>query len=427
MHQFLSKRGMLALALAIPVTGCSAQNLSALPNANPSATASDRAVAPAGLSAFLYVLNDGSSSSSSSSSGSGSGTLNEYRVGRPRLLNSIGNGISEPRALTFDANGNVYVVNDGGSSSSWNSSGSNGSITEYVGHGTQLLRTITRGINGPVAAATDGRGNLYVANAGGSSSSSSSSSSASLGSVTVYHAGRFRLIDTITDGVSAPRALAFDGNGHLYVLNAASGGSSSSSSSASSGSVTVYDSSRRLIGTLSNGISMPVAMVVDSAGDVMVANAGVSSSSSGGSKANAGSTGSVVVFAAGSSTPTATITAGISNPRALALDGNGTLYVANAAGGSSSSSSSATGGSVTIFTSGTTSPALTITDGIAEPESLAVAPNGWLYVSNATGSSSSSSSSSNTGGNVQVYLPGRTSARFTITKGINVPVALGIN
>jgi sugar lactone lactonase YvrE len=416
MHHFFSKRRMLALALAIPFAGCSAQNMSALPSGGAPAAAAQRAPVPASISAFLYVLNAGGSSSSGSWSSSGSGTLNEYRIGRPRLLNSIGNGINGPRALTFDGKGNVYIVNDGGgSSSSW--SGSGGSVTEYVGHGTQLLRTITRGINGPVADAIDPRGNLYVANDGGSSSSSSSSSSD--GSVTVYHGGHFRLIDTITDGIFGPRALAFDGTGHLYVLNTASGPSSSSSSSSSSGgSVTIYDSARRLIGTLS-GMSAPVAMAVDPAGDVMVANAGSSSSSSG------STSGSVVVFAAGSSSPTATITDGISNPRALALDGSGNLYVANVSGGSSSSSSSSAGGSVTIYGAGSTTPALAITDGIGEPDSLAIAPNGWLYVGNVAGSSSSSSSSS--GGDVQVYLPGHASARYTITRGIDVPVALGIN
>jgi sugar lactone lactonase YvrE len=415
MQHFFSNRRALALALAIPFAGCSAQNMSALPGGGAPAALAQRTSVPASISAFLYVLNAGGSNSSGSWSSSASGTLNEYRIGRPRLLNSIGNGINGPRALTFDGKGNVYVVNDGGGGSS---SGSSGSVTEYVGHGTQLLHTITRGLNSPVADAIDARGNLYVANAGGSSSSSSSSSSE--GSVTVYHGGHFRLIDTITDGIFGPRALAFDGNGHLYVLNASSGPSSSSSSSSSSGgSVTIYDSARRLIGTLSSGLSAPVAMAVDPAGDVMVANAGSSSSSSG------GTSGSVVVFAAGSSSPTGTITDGISNPRALALDGSNNLYVANASGGSSSSSSSSAGGSVTIYATGSTSPELTITDGIGEPDSLAIAPNGWLFVSNVAGSSSSSSSSS--GGDVQVYLPGNASARYTITRGIDDPVALGTN
>ncbi len=414
MIQFAPKRAV-ALALAIPFAGCAAQNSAVLPNAS-SAAQMSRGVAPSSVSAFLYVVNDGGWSSSSSSSSGGS--LNEYHSVRPRLLNSITKGISTPRALAFDGKGNVYVVNDAGSSSSW--WGSGGSVTVYVGHGTQLLHTITRGLNAPVADAIDGSGNLYVANAGGSSSSSSSSGSA--GSVTVYRSGHFHLIDTITDGIFGPRALAFDGSGNLYVLNGGSMSSSSSSSASSAGSVTIY-SHHRLVGTLTNGITAPVAMAVDGAGDVMVANAASSSSSS-----SSGSGGSVVVFTAGTTTPSATITNGIQNVRALALDASNNLYVANAAGGSSSSSSSssAASGSVAIFGPGSTTPSLTITDGVSNPDALAVAPNGWLYVSNSPGSSSWSSSSSS-GGNISVYSAGNTNVRFTITRGISVPVALGIN
>lgn len=413
MIQFASKRAV-ALALALPFAGCAAQNSAALPNAVSSLPQASRRIAPASVGAFLYVLNDAGSSSSSSSSSAGS--LNEYRSGRPRLLNSITNGISAPRALAFDGKGNVYVVNDAGSSSSW--WGSGGSVSVYVAHGTQLLHTITRGLNEPVADAIDGSGNLYVANSAGSSSSSSGSA----GSVSVYRSGHFRLIDTITDGIFGPRALAFDGSGNLYVLNGGSMSSSSSSSSSSAGSVTIY-AHHRLVGTLTNGITSPVAMAVDSAGDVMVANA---ASSSSGSSSSSG--GSVVVFTAGSTTPSETITTGILNARALAVDTSDNLYVANAAGGSSSSSSSSSSasGSVAIFSPGSATPSVTITDGVTNPDALAVAPNGWLYVSNAPGGSSSSSSSSS-GGSISVYPAGHTNVRFTITRGISVPVALGIN
>jgi len=413
----LSKKRIVALALAIPLAGCSAQGLSALPSTGVAAAGTRIAApiaqghkSPAWSSAFLYVLNV--AGSSSSSSGSGNGSLNVYRVGRPRLLNTITNGIDTPRTLTFDQNGNVYVVNDGNSSSSSSSSGANGSITVYAGHGSGLIATITNGINEPVADAVDSRGDLYVANDGSSGSSSSSSSQ---GSVTIYR-HHFHLVDTLTEGIASPRALGIDGSGNLYVLNGAS--SSSSSSSSSSASVTIYNPRHRLIGTLSSGISAPVAMAVDSAGDVMVANSSASSASGGSGN------GAVQVFAAGSTSPTATISTGIDDPRALALDSSGNLYVANAAGGSSSSSSSGSGGSVSVYPSGSSTPSLTIGQGINAPDALAVAPNGWLYVANVA---STSSSSSGSGASVQVYLPGQTSPRFTITQGISVPVALGVN
>ncbi|MBV8435383.1 MAG: hypothetical protein JO029_13980 [Candidatus Eremiobacteraeota bacterium] len=419
MHQF-SKQRALALALVLPFAGCSAPGSSALPS---SGAGSGANAVPAEISAFLYVLNEGNSGSSSSSSSS-NGSLAEFHAGRPHLLNDISDGINAPRGMAFDGNGNVYVANGGGSSSS-SSSGSNGSVSVYVAHGSEQVRTITRGINEPDAVAVDSNGTVYVANLGGSGSSSSSSSSSG-GSVTVYRHGHNRVAYVITAGISSPRALAMDNDNNLYVLN---GAAASSSSGSNNGSVAVFALHHRSPSmVLTSGIDSPTALAVDGAGDVFVANAGTSTNgTTTGSGSNA-SGGSVVEFSAGSRTPTATITNGIAMPRALALDGTGSLFVANEAGGSSSSSSSSANGTVAVYPSGTTTPSRVINDGITAPDALAVASNGMLFVANAPSSSSSSSSSSaGSNGNVQVYQAGHSSPRFTITNAIAMPIALGVN
>lgn len=415
----LISRRVLALAIASALAGCSAAGTPAIPSAG---LGSQPDAAPSSVSAFLYVLNAGgaNSSSSSSSSGNTNGSLAEFRVGRPHLLNVINDGINTPRAMTFDNGGNVYVANASGSSSS-SSSGSNGNVTVYVGHGSEQLRTITEGISEPDAVAVDGNGTLYVANLGGSSSGSSSSGST--GEVTVYRHGRNHLSYPINAGISSPRALAVDAKGNLYVLNGAAT-SSSSSSSAANGSVSIYPPKHRSPSiVLTTGIDGPVAMAVDSAGDVFVANGAAS-----GSKSSSASGGSVVEFTAGSRTPAGTITNGIAVPRALAIDGNGTLYVANLGGGSSSSSSSsASGGSVSIYPSGETSPDRIVTDGVTAPTAIATA-GGFMFVANGPSSASSSSSSSAaSSGDVQVYPPGHSSPRFTITHAISIPIALGVH
>jgi sugar lactone lactonase YvrE len=307
----------------------------------------------------------------------------------------------------------LYVLDESGSSSSSSSSSSGGgSLNEYRKQGRpRLLNAVTNGISSPDAMAFDSHGNVYVVNGGGSSSSSSSSSGG--GSVS-------------TAGISNPRVLAVDSKNNLYVLNT-SGSSSSSSSSGSTGSVSVYAPGRRNpIREITNGITTPMAMAVDAAGDIAVANGTGSSSSSSSSSSSAA--GSVVFYNAGTKSPAETITSGITSPRCLAIDANGTIYVGNGQGGSSSSSSSSSsaGGSVTIYPPGNSSPSRTITDGTSNPGALAIAPNGELYVANAP-DSSSSSSSGNGGGSIAVFLPGHSSAHFTIRRDINVPVALGVN
>jgi sugar lactone lactonase YvrE len=285
------------------------------------------------------------------------------------------------------------------------------------------LGQITRGLSGPDAVAVDSHGTVYVANTSGSSSSSSSSSP---GFITVYKAGHNRVRYRITAGISNPRVLAVDSKNNLYVLNT-SGSSSSSSSSGSTGSVSVYAPGRRNpIREITNGITTPMAMAVDAAGDIAVANGTGSSSSSSSSSSSAA--GSVVFYNAGTKSPAETITSGITSPRCVAIDANGAIYVGNGQGGSSSSSSSSSsaGGSVTIYPSGNSSPSRTITDGTSNPRALAIAPNGELYVANAP-DSSSSSSSGNGGGSIAVFFPGHSSAHFTIRRDIDVPVALGVN
>jgi hypothetical protein len=403
----------LALGLVLPVVGCSAGGGAAITPQSQLAQPSSRLPllrGPMRTADFLYVA-DGSGSSSSSSS-SGNGAVTVYRVGnKTKLVNTIGDGISNPRGITLDGSNNLYVVNGGGSSSGSSSSGG-GSVTVYAAGSGDNTLTITSGLNSPTAVAVDSNGFVYVAN--GSSSSSSSGSGS--GSVNVYRPGHHHVFHTISNGIGNPTALAFDGQGNLYVLNSST--SSSSSSSGAPASVSVYGprhTDPKLV--ISTGISAPSALAVDSAGDVVVAN-GTASSSSGSS-----SSGSVVVYTAGATSPAATITTGIANPRALAVDGAGDLFVANQSG-SSSSSSSGSSGSVTVYNTGSSSPARTISDGVNNPNALALTAGGMLFVSNSSGSSSSSSSSN---GTVTEYASRSTAVRRTITSHISDPVALGVS
>src|SRR5215469_3282248 len=177
----LSKRAGIG-ALALIFAGCSAQGAGVVPStsqAPASRTALHGPAAPNYRAAgpFVYVANVGGSSSYDCYS------INVYSLGRhSRLVRQVSNGIDDPRALTIDNLGQLYVANGGGSSSS-SSSGANGSVTIYAqGRGSPEF-TITRGITFPSALALNSKGFLYVANAAVQSSSSSSGNS---GSVTIY-------------------------------------------------------------------------------------------------------------------------------------------------------------------------------------------------------------------------------------------------
>jgi hypothetical protein len=354
---------------------------------------------------YLYVAN-----STSSNSSSGDGSVTVYRIsGRDHLVRTIG-GLLDARAIAFDPGGDMYVLSSSGGSSISKSSGTSVEVFA-AGTGTKI-RTITAGITSPLAIAVDSQGVLYVANG--------LSGSSSTGSVTEYRPKGGRVMRTIKHGIWYPLAMQFDGSGNLYVLSA---GASHSNSSKTSGTVSVY-APRKIDPklTLTNGIRVPTALAVDSAGDVFVANGPFGSSSSGSSL----SFGSVVEFPAGSSpsspTSATTITKGVSAPVALALDGVGDLYVANS--GSSSSFGSSIG-SVTVYRSGGRRPWHTITNGVHYPAALLATATSLFVANGAGGSSSSSSSSSSEKASVAQYSLGGIHARVRITNHVSSPQALG--
>jgi YVTN family beta-propeller protein len=128
--------------------------------------------------------------------------------------------------------------------------------------------------------------------------------------------------------------------------------------------------SPRPIRIISDGVTKPVALAVDAAGDLFVANASTASSAA-----------NVEMYAPGSLIPAATYHAGISAPAALAIDENGTLYVGNA---SDESGSIIKGPTIREFPPGSTKPTTTISDPNAyQLTSLAVDAASNVYVASA--------------------------------------------
>ncbi len=99
------------------------------------------------------------------------------------------------------------------------------------------------------------------------------------------------------------------------------------------------------------------------------------------------------------------ITEGIRNPQQLAVDRFGTLYVCNI--GNST---------VTEYARGSTSPTKTLSSGLPGPTGIAVTPNRTIYVSNNSGSAMS----------IVKFLPGRDTP-VTVTQAIQFPLGLALD
>ena len=105
-------------------------------------------------------------------------------------------GLHGPEAVAFDANGVLYVVNEGG--------GKGTTVSKFAPGSTTASATLI-GLSQPLALAFDGSGNLYVANG-------------MRCTVSKFAPGATTPTATLT-GLNRASALAFDAGGNLYVAN----------------------------------------------------------------------------------------------------------------------------------------------------------------------------------------------------------------
>ncbi len=253
-------------------------------------------------------------------------TVTVYARGNSKPSRTIKHGGGG--AMAFDSSGNLYVSNG---------AFDNGQISAYAVGTTKLLRRI-RNVTDPYALALDDQGYLYVGSVGAG--------------VLVYGPTGIQLIHVIRDGVKGAAALAFDRTGNLYVANEWSG------------TVTVYAPGKtpghpKLIHKI-EGLHNALALAFGPSGDLFVANHST-----------------VHVFKSGSLALLRTIT-GITSAEAIVVDFVGRLYV-------SSDPFTRHGyqpGWVTVYPAGGTKPLRKITEGIDVPRAVIVDENDNVYVAN---------------------------------------------
>lgn len=291
-----------AILAAAWLAACSSVTSGAGPNLQVAATPT----VATGSSGSLYVAN--------------AHAVTVYDMRNGALIRSVPN--SDPRAIAFDRNGDLFVANEQANS-----------VTVYARGKTSMLRVITAGLDDPNALAFDGFGNLYVSNKQSNT-------------VTVYGPGSGSVLRTITEGVAGPHVLIFNGSSYLFVGN---NGSSH---------ITVYaPGGTHVIRTIvtRNG---PLALAFNRAEYLFCAN-----------------NFNITVYKSGATKPTRKITDAISLPSTLAVDGLGNLYVANWGANMFRSS-------ISVYRPGSSSQNRNIRKGVGYPLSLAFDSSGDLYVAN---------------------------------------------
>jgi len=272
------------------------------------------------------------------------GCIVEYANGAGMPVRTISDGIERPLAIALDSAGNLYSANPN-------------TVTVYAPDQTTVLRTLT-GVNRPRYVASDGS-NIYVANAGQDSA------------IAVFKSGSSTPSRYIKKGVTQPWVDQLH-SGYLYVGNATN-------------SVTEYaPGGSTPIRTITSGLNFPRAFAFDGAGNLYVANSALTGHEK--------KKGSVTVYAPGTTTMLRRITAGIGNPLALAFGATGNLFVANT--GTST---------VTVYAAGSNSVLRTLKT-LLQPRALAIGRSGDVYVGEEDAA-------------IEVFAPGGTTPIRTIQQG----------
>jgi sugar lactone lactonase YvrE len=181
-------------------------------------------------------------------------------------------GFTNPKGIVFDGRGHVYVAD----------AGKNAVIVFTIPDGSGA--TYLSGLSSPIGLAFDVDGNLYEADSGS-------------GNIFKFTADRTKT--TFASNAGAPAGLAFDNSGNLFAAEF------------SGGKIYKYTPSGTQ-STFATGLDHPAGLAIDSAGNVFEADSG---------------TGTIFKFAPdGTKTSFAT---GLGRPYGLAFDAVGNLIVAD--------------------------------------------------------------------------------------------------
>jgi hypothetical protein len=330
-----NRRNLVAGMFAVLLCGAGCSSLR--PDTVPAAQGTNSQTLPSSrdIGSFLYV---------------GGGKLSKYDLGSSKPLRDV-SAVYLAVKIDLDVLGNVFLLENFGSYT--------GQIFVFSAQDLTLQRELTFG-QYLADVVADSQGYLYVS---------------AYGHIWVYTPGGADLIVRIR----APGgALAFDSSGNLY--------------SGAGHDLAVYAPTKApghlmFVRDIHDGIDAPSALAFGPSGELFVAN-----SPYGGGRS------SVSVFAAGGSKPELRIFNGVSEPRSVAVDSSGILYVANRAW-------------VTVYAPGGTKPVRRIAKARYVGD-LAIDASNNVYVAD--------------GKRVDVYAQGGTKLLYTIAKGINGADVLAI-
>jgi streptogramin lyase len=217
----------------------------------------------------------------------------------------ISSGLSAPRGVAVDAQGNVYIADS-----------ANNAIEEW-NPGTQALNTLVSGLNKPAGVAVDGQGNVYIADT-------------SNNAIKEWNAATGQVIALVSTGLNGPVGVAVDSQGNVYFSD--TGHNAVDKWLAATGTVTTL---------VASGVKGPRGVALDALGNVYIA---------------ASENNAVKVWNAVSAQLTSLVASGLNSPNGVAVDGDGNVYIADSGDNKVKQWNAATQKVTTLVSTGLNSP-----------------------------------------------------------------------
>jgi len=231
-------------------------------------------------------------------------------------IGAITAGIRGPEGAATDAKGNLYVANT-----------PSNTVTEYAAGTTNVSFTYSQGLSSPGAVAVDDKQNVYVTNLGA-------------GSVAIFPQGTNSQSATLT-GIPYPIDVAVDAKDDAYVT--------SYTTSFSNGIVLEYPAGKSQGSDLGIDTGVPGGIVLDKSGDIVTADQRLPG---------------ILVFPPGSTSPSKTFAQSMYNPISVRFDhSESRIFVGDSVDNA-----------VDVFGYPSGKLVDTITDGVDGPEGVALYP-----------------------------------------------------
>lgn len=260
---------------------------------------------------FPLIIADATGSRKYTQGLSGTG-IGAQAIFPPGIINTVIGSLSNPTSVRLDAAGNVYLAEAGTSG--------NGDVKFIPASSTSATMLIApgAGLNTPSALALDADGNLYIADQGANS---------------VFKYDSNGVLSTYVSGLDTPTALALDDFDNLYIAQA---GSAHSVIEVFVGGQQVTLAGAGPIAN-ANGVLATLAKFVEPGGLVIDNNGILYISDSGGHRVYSVDTGGRIHYLVGNGTTTDTapgtpLGTALQDPRDLAVDPAGDVYIADGTG-----------------------------------------------------------------------------------------------